>query len=67
VGSCGLGKSNFYCSVSLYICMCQPVPVRDREVIARLRNCILALAEHNMMLYDTSIVYAYEASLQYKV
>jgi len=35
--------------------------------MARLRNCILALAEQNMMLYDTSVMYAYEASAHYQV
>jgi len=43
------------------------VPTREKETIARLRNCILALAEHNMMLYDTSIMYAFEASAHYQV
>jgi len=44
----------------------QPVAEADRQVIARLRNCILALAEHRMMLYDTSILYTYEACSQYE-
>ena len=39
----------------------------DREVIARLRNCIHALASCKMLLYDTSIMYAYEESMKYKV
>ncbi|XP_049857816.1 exosome complex component RRP4 isoform X2 [Schistocerca gregaria] len=39
----------------------------DREVIARLRNCILALANSKMMLYDTSIQYAFDESMKYKV
>jgi hypothetical protein len=43
------------------------VPRADREVIARLRNCILALANCKMMLYDTSILYAYEESMKYEV
>ncbi|RUS82933.1 hypothetical protein EGW08_009317 [Elysia chlorotica] len=45
----------------------QPVPKSDREVIARLRNCVLALAECKMLLFDTCILYAYEASLKYAV
>ncbi|XP_069121520.1 exosome complex component RRP4-like [Argopecten irradians] len=45
----------------------EPVQKSDREVIARLRNCILALAEHKMMLYDTSVLYTFEASLKYAV
>lgn len=36
-------------------------------MIARTRNCILALAQGKIMLYDTSIMYAYEESLKYEV
>jgi len=43
----------------------RPVDPKDRETIARLRNCILALAEHKMMLYDTTVLYAFEASAGY--
>ncbi|KNC23480.1 hypothetical protein FF38_04776 [Lucilia cuprina] len=43
------------------------IPRADREVICRLRNCILALAHCKMMLYDTSILYAYEESMKYEV
>jgi len=46
---------------------CQVVPIADRKVIARLRNCILALANCKMMLYDTSIQYAFDESMKYKV
>lgn len=45
----------------------QPVPLSDREVISRLRNCLLALAAHKVMLYDTSILYYYESSLTHQV
>jgi exosome complex component RRP4 len=45
----------------------QPVASADRQVIARLCNCVLALAEHRMMLYDTSILYTYDACTQYQV
>ncbi|KAH8277788.1 hypothetical protein KR018_007396 [Drosophila ironensis] len=44
----------------------EPVPRPDREVIARLRNCILALAKCKLMIYDTSIQYAYEESMKYE-
>lgn len=43
------------------------IPKADREIIARLRNCILALAQCKIMLYDTSILYAYEESMRYEV
>ena len=44
------------------------IPKSDREVISRLRNCILALAGGSsghapVMLWDTTLTYAYEASL----
>ncbi|XP_050743138.1 exosome complex component RRP4 [Drosophila biarmipes] len=42
------------------------IPRADREVIARLRNSILALAKCKLMIYDTSIQYAYEESLKYE-
>lgn len=45
----------------------QPIPLSDREVISRLRNCLLALAAHKVMLYDTSILYCYESSLAHQV
>ncbi|KAF7268793.1 exosome complex component Rrp4 [Rhynchophorus ferrugineus] len=43
------------------------IPKDIREAMARTRNCILALAENKMMLFDTSIVFAYEESLKYSV
>ncbi|KAL1401662.1 hypothetical protein pipiens_006445 [Culex pipiens pipiens] len=45
----------------------EAVSKQDREVISRLRNCILALSHCKMLLYDTSILYAYEESLKYDV
>ncbi|XP_044259231.1 exosome complex component RRP4 isoform X2 [Tribolium madens] len=39
----------------------------ERETIGRLRNCILALIQSKMMLYDTSILYAFEESQKYSV
>lgn len=38
-----------------------------RSNIARLRNCILILAKHKMMIYDTSILFCYEESLNHEV
>lgn len=43
------------------------VQIETRTNIARLRNCILILAKHKMMLYDTSILFCYEESLNYEV
>ncbi|XP_050501309.1 exosome complex component RRP4 isoform X2 [Diabrotica virgifera virgifera] len=43
------------------------IPRQEREIIGRLRNCVLALTQSKMMLYDTSILYAYEESLKYSV
>lgn len=44
-----------------------PVPLSDRQTIARLRNCILALAKHKMMLNSTSISYCFDISFNYEV
>ena len=38
-----------------------------RLAIARLRNCISALALNNIMIFDTTIQYTYEASLKFEV
>ena len=45
----------------------QAVTREEREIIARLRNCILALVQQRIMLFDTSIQYTYDASLKYEV
>lgn len=39
----------------------------QRKVIARLRNCISALAQNNILIFDTTIQYTYEASLKFGV
>lgn len=39
----------------------------QRKIIARLRNCISALAQNKVMIFDTTIQYTYEASLKFKV
>jgi len=41
------------------------VPRQDREVIARLRGCVLALSAHGVMLWDTTLSYAYEAAAKH--
>lgn len=41
------------------------VPRQDREVIARLRGCVLALANNGVMLWDTTLSYAYEAAAKH--
>ena len=49
-------------------CYClQPVTLQTRETIARLRNCIVALARQKVMLFDTTIVYTHDESLKHKV
>jgi len=45
----------------------EPVPMLEREVIARLRNSIIALAEHKVLIYDTTVLFAYEASQKYQI
>lgn len=39
----------------------------QRNVIARLKNCITALAQNRIMIFDTTIQYTYEASLKFEV
>jgi len=41
------------------------VPRADREVVSRVRNCILALAENGVMLWDTTLIHAYDASMKF--
>ncbi|XP_018342522.1 PREDICTED: uncharacterized protein LOC108748725 [Trachymyrmex septentrionalis] len=41
------------------------IPMENRNVCTRLRNCILILAQCNMLLSDTSVTYAYEESSKY--
>ncbi|KAM9082201.1 exosome complex component RRP4 isoform X3 [Balaenoptera acutorostrata] len=50
-----------------FIANLEPVSLADREVISRLRNCIISLATQRMLLYDTSILYCYEASLPHQI
>lgn len=50
-----------------FIADIDPVSLEDREVICRLRNCVKALSFHNVQLYDTSLMYAYDASQGYHV
>ncbi len=45
----------------------KPVSTNERENISRICNCIKALAKHHVLLYDTSIYYAFEISQQYEV
>ncbi|KAG9354509.1 hypothetical protein JZ751_001219, partial [Albula glossodonta] len=50
-----------------YYTSMEPVSLSDREVISRLRNCLLALAAHKVLLYDTSVLYCYESSLSHQI
>ena len=45
----------------------EPIQLDDRESLCRVRNCILILARNSVMLYDTTVLYAHEASLPYQV
>lgn len=65
-------KNCFYCSVQVFFFFVsttssQPVSLSDREVISRLRNCLLALSAHKVLVFDTSVLYCYESSLQHQV
>ncbi|XP_047624663.1 exosome complex component RRP4 isoform X2 [Phacochoerus africanus] len=50
-----------------FIANLEPVSLADREVISRLRNCIVSLVTQRVMLFDTSILYCYEASLPHQI
>ncbi|KAJ7307989.1 hypothetical protein JRQ81_008488 [Phrynocephalus forsythii] len=50
-----------------FVTRMEPVPLPDREIISRLRNCIVALVTQKLLLYDTSILYCYEASLPHQI
>jgi exosome complex component RRP4 len=39
----------------------------NREVCARLRNCILSIVKSNILLSDTSVTYAFEESMKYNI
>lgn len=43
------------------------VPETEREFIARLRNVVLSLAGNGTLLWDTSVMYGWEASTKYAV
>uniref|UniRef100_A0A2K5Y795 Uncharacterized protein n=1 Tax=Mandrillus leucophaeus TaxID=9568 RepID=A0A2K5Y795_MANLE len=45
----------------------EPVSLADGEVISWLQNCIISLVTQRTMLYDTSILYCYEASLPHQI
>lgn len=45
----------------------QNIQDTDRETIARLRNCVVTLADHGVTLLITSLQYAYDASLRHSV
>ena len=45
----------------------KPIALNERDNISRICNCIKALAKNHVLLYDTSIYYAYEISSQYQV
>lgn len=42
------------------------VPRNERIILARLRNCIMALATHGVMLWDTTLTFAYDASAAFQ-
>lgn len=44
----------------------KPVPKEDRDKIARVRNCICALAERDLPIHPDTITECYRASLKYE-
>ncbi|KAI1301231.1 Exosome complex component RRP4 [Halotydeus destructor] len=43
------------------------ISLSERQVIVRLRNCIMALAKHKIMIHDTTIIHCYSASESYQL
>eukprot|EP00039_Didymoeca_costata_P003227 m.66204 g.66204 ORF g.66204 m.66204 type:complete len:296 (+) comp11789_c0_seq2:153-1040(+) len=43
------------------------VTLEERKKIARVRNCILALASQKLAIFDTSVIYCYEDSEQFDI
>ena len=60
---CWLWKNEVEWSFS---CCCKILD-SDRETIARLRNCIVTLTDNGVMLFNTSLQYAYDASMKHSV
>lgn len=58
---------NLFKLKKIYFVVFKVVPRHERETITRIRNCVLILAQSKMLLYDTSILYAYEECLKYEV
>lgn len=50
-----------------FIANLEPVALSDQEVICQLWNCVVLLITQRMMLFDTSILYCYEASLVHQI
>ena len=48
-------------------CNQEKLSLTDRQVLARLRNCICGLARFKMTIQDTSITYCYDASIPHSV
>lgn len=50
-----------------FSCSREKLPLSDRQVLARLRNCISLLARSKMTIQDTSITYCYDASIPFSL
>jgi hypothetical protein len=55
--------------VNIKIAIDQYGPKRKRALIfsCRVRNCILALAANGVMLWDTTLIHAYDVSIKYSL
>jgi hypothetical protein len=45
----------------------QDISISTREVIARVLSCVNVMQKSNMQINDTSLMYLYEASLNFKI
>ncbi|KAI8086741.1 uncharacterized protein BX664DRAFT_282892 [Halteromyces radiatus] len=65
-GLSNVATDDFDTSV-VYSSVNDPITEEERSDIARVVNCIAALAKQYMYINDTIVVYTYEASLEYSV
>lgn len=50
-----------------FACTLEKIDIADRQILARLRNCIAGLARFKMTIQDTSITYSYDASVPHSL
>lgn len=65
--SASTGTSDMVSPDEMYKNFNDKISDEQRESVARVANCILALAKNEVQISDTSIIYTYESSKEYQV